>query len=315
MGAGSGGGPTSHTVLVVGSINWDITVRVHRFPTPGETLLGHSVVEGLGGKGANQAVAAARAGAQVQLLATVGDDAHGRALRAALHEFGVGTDLLAVSPTLPTGTAHITVDAAGQNHIIVVPGANVGTTPHRLGKAAGAVRDAGAVVCQGEVPPETVAAVLELAGRRTSASVVLNLAPVVALPAGAIESARVLVVNETEASLLLGSTVPNDVPAALALARDLTQRSRAVVVTVGSRGAVLAERDGTELVVPAPRPSRVVDTTGAGDALVGVLAATLARGAALPAAVANGVTAATASVERPGASASYPVFDLPGTSA
>jgi len=302
---------TAGSVLVVGSVNTDVTLRVARFPAPGETLLGTSAVVGLGGKGANQAVAAARAGASVRLLATVGDDPDGAVLRRALEQLGVGTGLLGVSTTSPSGRAHITVDDAGQNAIIVVPGANADTTPERLAEVAAAVRTADVVVVQGEVPPGTVAALLEL-GRSAGVPVVLNLAPVVPLPAAAVEAAAVLVVNESEAALLAGAEEPRGVDEARELARLLARRVPAVVLTVGAQGAVLAQRDGAELHVPAPRPEQVVDTTGAGDALVGVLAAALAAGVPLAGAVADGVRAATRSVEAPGAAASYPDFRVGG---
>lgn len=295
------------TVVVVGSINRDITVLTDRFPEPGETLLGRSVTYGLGGKGANQAAAAARAGAEVAFLGAVGDDGPGQELRATLEEFGIDTALLNTAPGTSTGTAHITVNANGENHIIVVPGANATTTAQAVADARDRLGAARVLVCQGEVPSETVNAVVEL-GRATGADVVLNLAPVI--PAGPFDGLAVLVVNESEAGLMLDTAPPEGIDEALEAARLLRMRGiRRVVITLGSQGAVYAgaDEDGH---VPAPRPRAVVDTTGAGDAAVGVLAAGLAQNLPFERCVQAAVRAGSLSVERPGASASYPRFKL-----
>ena len=297
------------SVLVVGSVNRDVTVRTSRFPAPGETVTGESVAYGLGGKGANQAVAAARAGVSVQLLATVGDDDPGRALRAELERLGVGTALVRASTGRATGSAHITVDASGQNHIVVVPGANAETGPAQVHDARDALGRAAVVIVQTEIPEPTVTALVDLA-HGTPARVVLNLAPVIRLPDPVLAGADVLVVNEHEASALLGGPAPVTVAAAGEAARLLLRRTPAVVVTLGPQGAVWASRDGAGGHVEAPGAARVVDTTGAGDALVGVLGAALAAGASLGGAVRDAVTAATRSVELPGAGGSYPRFAL-----
>jgi ribokinase len=296
-------------VLVVGSLNQDVTVVVRRFPAPGETLLGESVAYGLGGKGANQAVAVARAGVGAALLASVGDDAAGTQLSATLAGYGVDTSLLTVVTGTPTGSAHITVDASGRNQIVVVPGANGHTTPQRVTAAADAVRSAKVVVTQGEIPADTVATLVALA-HESATIAVLNLAPVIALPAQLLERVGVLVVNETEAAELAGGEPPADPDAAAVLAGRLTERVPAVVITLGAQGAVVAERGGEPRRIPAPAPERVVDTTGAGDALVGVLAAALARGSSLAVATQDAVRAASRTVEAPGAAPSYPRFAL-----
>jgi len=299
-------------ITVVGSLNQDITVTVSRFPEPGETLIGTSVSYRLGGKGANQAVAAARAGAEVWFVGRVGGDAAGLTLRQSLRDFGVRDELLAVDPGVPTGTAHITVDANGENEIIVVPGANgvVDLSGLREGHPA---RDADVFVTQGEVPPATVAAVAEL-GRARGAEVVLNLAPAIALPAAVFEGLGVLVVNESEAGLVLGEEAPASVDAALATAsRLLGLGVRRAVITLGRLGAVFVvagEAGTTSGHVPAPSAARVVDTTGAGDAAVGVLAAALATGLRFDACVAAGVRAGSAAVGYPGAASGYPAFSL-----
>lgn len=294
-------------VIVVGSVNRDVTVTAPRFPLPGETVLGSHVTYGLGGKGANQAVAAARAGVEVLFVGTVGEDRDGEELTAALRGYGVDTSALVTTGAAATGSAHIVVDAAGENAIVVVPGANRWTSPEVVARLGPARRDV--LVVQGEVPPETVLAVLERA-REVGCRVVLNLAPFVPLPAATLAGLDVLVVNEPEAAAVLGSTPPRDLAAARDTALALCGLGvRHAVVTIGAGGAVLAADDVTRHV-PAPRPERVVDTTGAGDATVGVLAAALALGHSLVDALRAAVVAGTRSVERPGAAASYPAFRL-----
>ena len=292
---------TSASVLVIGSVNHDITVRVPCFPRPGETLLGFDVAYALGGKGANQAVAAARAGAPTGLMATVGDDDAGRRLRGWLAERGVDVALLA-SGSLPTGTAHILVDADGENQIVVVSGVNAETDVVRVQAAAPAIAAAGVVVLQGEIPAAAVERSLALAaGSRT----ILNLAPVLDLDPRTLAGVDILVVNELEAAALLGRPVTAD--NADAAVRELATRSRAAVLTLGAAGAVWAGDGDGRIAAPAVDP---VDTTGAGDAFVGVLAAAVAAGASLGQAVQDGVRAASLSVLLPGAAMSYPTFEL-----
>lgn len=283
-------------VLVLGSVNHDITVRVRRFPRPGETLLGSGVSYGLGGKGANQAVASASTGVRTALLATVGDDSAGRQLVVWLAERGVDVGRVAVA-ALPSGTAHIVVDDAGENQIVVVQGANVATT----GEAA----DAAVLVLQGEIPVEAIGRAIRTAG---DALVVLNLAPFIRLSADLLTRVDVLVVNESEAAELLGRTAPESVDEALVALAELAEVSRAAVVTLGARGAVWS--DGQQHGHVAATATEVVDTTGAGDAFVGVLAAALATGRSLGDAVQDGVRAATESVRWPGAGMGYPAFVL-----
>jgi ribokinase len=301
---------TPAAVLVVGSVNHDITVLCPRLPAPGETVLGDSVSYGLGGKGANQAVAVARAGVAVRLLATVGADPAGDRLRDLLRGYGVDVSLLRTSSVHATGTAHITVDAAGENCIVVVPGANATTSAEHVRDVAGTVATAGVVVLQSEIPASTVVAVLDLLAD-APARVVLNLAPVVPLPLSTLARADVLVVNETETGQVLGTPPPASAEEAGRAARQLVETVGAAVVTLGAAGAVVVERGGEPVHLPSPMPARVVDTTGAGDALVGVLAAGLATGAGLVAATRAAVAAASRTVEAVGAAPSYPRFDLP----
>lgn len=300
-------------VTVVGSINQDITVQVERFPGPGETLIGRSVSYHLGGKGANQAVAAARAGAEVWFVGAVGEDAAGAALRQQLTGFGVHDEFL-ITVASSTGTAHIMVDASGENSIVVVPGAN-GLVEINAEVGDLAVRGADVLVTQGEVPARTIAAVAAL-GRQAGVEVFLNLAPAIELPGDVFEGLGVLVVNETEAGLVLESRPPASVDQALTVAeRLLSLGARRAVVTLGKLGAVYAVQGdgGAEAMtghVPSPVPHAVVDTTGAGDAAVGVMAAALAAGLPFPDCVAAGVRAGSLAVEHPGAASGYPDFTL-----
>lgn len=299
-------------VVVVGSINADLTVRVDRHPTPGETLLGSGGNLTPGGKGANQAVAAARLGADTAMLGAVGSDAGAEAATALLRSAGV--DLGAVATVEgPTGLAVVTVSDAGENTIVVVPGANAAVTTRQVDDSAGLVEAAGLCVLQGELPAETTEHAIRLAGA-AGVRVMLNLAPVIPLPADLFELADPLVVNEHEAKLaleMLGADLPvtrGENPDSLAsrLASALLSAGpRSVVVTGGAAGAAVA-REGTDPVhLPAPRV-QVRDTTGAGDAFVGALAADLVRAAPLEAAAARAVRVGAYSVVRHGAQPSFP---------
>ena len=297
-------------VTVIGSINQDITVTTERFPAPGETLLGRDVSYRLGGKGANQAAAAARAGADVAFVGAVGDDEAGSVVRAQLAEFGVDVGPLMVNPEAATGTAHITVDAGGENTIIVVPGANGAFQPGDLHHAAGAIASSQMLVLQCEIPTAVNVVVLELA-RELGVDVVLNLAPALDFPREALQDLSVLVVNETEAALVLGEeAAPSGNAEAIAAAGRLRALGpRRVVVTLGSQGAVYDDGHSSGHI-PAGTARRVVDTTGAGDATVGVLAASLALGTSFVTAVTNAMAAGARAVENEGAAASYPHFEI-----
>lgn len=301
-------------VLVVGSVNLDHSAYVPRLPRPGETVLADRARRGLGGKGANQAVAAARAGADVRLLGAVGDDDAGRRVLGDLRAAGVDVALVAERTGTDTGAAYVTVDDAGENVVVVASGANATVAPGEVGRAAGG--GAAVVLTQGELAPDVVAAAARLA-REAGARFVLALAPVVDLDPEVLAAADPLVVNEHEAGQLLGRRVADDVSAAAGAARQLVARGpRSVVVSVGADGAVAARRTGDGVHVwhqPAPDPpSRVVDATGAGDALTGVLAAGLAGGEVLEDALCRGVAAATLAVTRAGAAGSYPDADALG---
>lgn len=296
-------------VTVVGSVNQDITVTTARFPLPGETLTGAEVHYRLGGKGANQAAAAARAGVDVRFIGIVGADGAGKAVRDELGSFGVNVDQLSTNAQEATGTAHITVDAAGENTIIVVPGTNGLMTPETVLPLLADLNDSDIVVLQGEIPHETNQSVLRH-GHERGASVILNLAPAVTPAPGVLAHVDTLVVNETEAGIVLGEPAPLSPAAALGVAGRLRELGpRRVVITLGKDGAVYDD-GAARGHIPAGAVTKIVDTTGAGDAAVGVLAASLARGRDFRQAVANAMAAGAAACERPGAASSYPEFTL-----
>jgi ribokinase len=292
-------------VVVVGSMNRDYVCRVASLPRPGETLLGGELSLGEGGKGGNQAVAASRFGGTTLMVGAVGADADGEALVAALREQGVDTTHVAVDAERPTGAAFVFVDPAGENSIVVAAGANSGLTASTVGPVLDdALRAGDVVVVQMEVPLDVVAAA---AGSAVSSGgrLVLNLAPYAAVDDAVLAAADPLVVNESEAAGLLGGPVSDPDEAA----RRLLARCRSVVVTLGSEGAVVAQADIVERL-PAERVD-VVDSTGAGDAFTGVLAAELAAGSDLLTAARLGVAAGTYAVQRHGAQSSYPSRSTP----
>ena len=289
-------------VIVVGSINQDITVTVDRFPSPGETLSGSSLTYGLGGKGANQAAAAAHSGAETLFVGAVGTDLSGQRLRADLAAHGVDvTHVRDVDG--PTGTALITVAASGENTIILDAGANRAVTIEPA-KASLFPAPSDIVVLQAEVPSHTNTEVLAWA-HSFGARVLLNLAPARDTDPAAMSHIGILVVNETEAGLTLGLPAPATPTEAIGVARALRGMGpRHVVVTLGAQGA--ARASGAEVGhCPAVNLGEAVDTTGAGDACVGALAAALALGKPFVEAVADGMRAGAAAILSPGAASSY----------
>lgn len=297
----SGGHRTGH-VVVVGSANVDLVVDVPRHPRGGETILGGDLRRTAGGKGANQAVAAARAGGAVtSFVGALGRDDAADLLLGSLESAGVRTDVVR-RVEAPTGTALITVSPDGENAIVVAPGANARVAVG--GEQAERVRAADVVLAQLEVPLEVVTAAAR--ARRAGAVLVLNAAPSRDLPAELWRELDVLVVNEHEAADLAsaaGSSGRPETPEALADA--LLGRVPAVVVTLGPEGSLVARRGAAAVRVPGMRVD-AVDTTGAGDTYCGVLAAALARGADLVDAARLATAAAALAVTRPGAQDAVP---------
>jgi ribokinase len=309
-------------ILVVGSIHADARAGVDRLPRPGETVIACSHMIGLGGKGANQAVAAARGGADVRMIGAVGADPNGVQMLSVLRDEGVDVSLVRAGTKAPTGFALVAVDAGGENLIVVAPGADATVTPEALADLAAAPDgwpQAGVTLCQGELPPETVDRAAALAAQSGSAFA-LNLAPVIPVASATLGLADPLVLNELEASQVAAARLPgfaaqtvSDVRtarrfAAQALAAGL---SRSLVVTLGPLGAVAGAGANSawgeaEVFCAAPgAPVTAVDTTGAGDAFVGQVVAELAAGTSFRQAVIAGVAAGSLAVTRPGACGSY----------
>jgi ribokinase len=293
--AGSGAAPE---VVVVGSLNLDLVVRVARLPGPGETVSGDDVFRNPGGKGANQAVAAARLGRRVAMVGRVGDDDAGRELLGALAGDAVDTSRVKAVEGVPSGTAFITVSEDGENQIVVSPGANARLTPEDVAAAGAALGGAAVTLLQLEVPLAAVAA----AARAAGGTVILNPAPVRDLPAELLAEVDVLVPNRVELAQLAGGPAPETVAEAVRLAGRLP--ARAVVVTLGADGCLVVE-GGDAVHVPAVGV-RAVDTTAAGDAFCGGLADALAGRGGLEVAARRAVRVAAAACLRPGAQASLP---------
>jgi ribokinase len=303
------------SIVVVGSINMDLVVRVKRHPIPGETLLGSDYETHHGGKGANQAVAAARMSGRtlltakgattaaqstgVRMIGRVGQDEFGNQLRNALKREGINVH--ATLPiAAPTGVAFIAVSEEGQNTIIVSPGANHRLRPENLSPAE--FEGAQVVVLQLEIPLDTVRRAAEL-GRQAGAKVVLNAAPVQKLPDRLLEHIDILVVNESEAYGLSG-VLPDSPEMALEVARVLSEKTPTVVVTLGSQGAVWVGPEGS-----GHQPAleiEVIDSTGAGDAFIGALATAICEGKPISQAVQRGCVAGALAATKPGAQSSLP---------
>jgi ribokinase len=284
-------------VIVLGSLNADLVVDVPDLPRPGQTVLGRSLRVFGGGKGANQALAAARLGAPVAMVGRVGEDEHGRVLAQSLLAGGVDVAAIARDPTSPTGVALILVESSGENVIAVVPGANANVGGPDLERLSAALHPGDLVVLQLEIPMASVEAAVEMAAQR-GCTVVLNAAPAAPLVDRVLRGIDLLVVNEDEARLLGGGS-PERSAAGL-----LGRGARAVVVTLGPQGALLASPEGTTTV--DGRVVEAVDTTGAGDAFVGGLAAALAAGCERALAVSLGNAAGAAAAAGSGAQASLP---------
>ena len=284
-------------IVVVGSANMDLVVRQSRLPHPGETMFGSSFTTVPGGKGLNQAVAAARAGGSVAFVGAVGDDGFGAQLRAQFAADGIDATAVRIAPEA-TGTAHISVVDGGENSIVVVPGAN-GATEQLDVADRSAIAGARFVVAQFERPLRLIRAAFELA-REGGATTVLTPAPVVD-PGDLLGLVDILVPNAAEACELAGTTGPAEA------ARTLSERVGTVIMTRGGDGAIVARSGEIVGEVPA-RVVEPVDTTAAGDTFVGVLVARLAAGDALATAAHAASVAASIAVTRPGASSSMPTW-------
>jgi ribokinase len=290
-------------IVVVGSVNMDLMLRCPHLPKPGETVLGSEFTQAPGGKGANQAIAAARLGASVSFIGCVGDDAYGNTSRAGFEAAKVDVRHLHTIPGQATGIAMITSDERGENCIALAPGANLGLMCQHLDQAEALIAQAGMVVCQLESPLAVVLQAMKLA-QRYQVPFLLNPSPAQMLPAKSLAGVDLLVLNEVEAAMLSDSKVENIQQACQAAEFFRSIGIRTVVITMGKTGAVVADDHGTSHFM-APRVE-AVDTTGAGDTLVGALAAALMAGASMFDAMDSAQRAAAFSVTRRGAQASMP---------
>jgi ribokinase len=284
-------------IVVVGSINHDLTVVAARHPQPGETILGTRHYSGGGGKGANQAVAAARLGATVRLVGRVGDDEYGKSLIDGLASEGVDTSHVGVDPSSPTGLAVITVDQQAENTIVVSPGANMELRPEHLDEEL--IANATVVLAQLEVPVDTVT----VAARMSEGTFILNPAPGRALPAKLLDRVDVLIPNRSELGVMTSRREPGPIAEVIDAARAMGFAG-SIVVTVGRDGALMVA-DKDVLTVPAPAVE-AVDPTGAGDAFCGAVAQGLSASMGLEESVRRAVVAGAVATTRPGAQSAMP---------
>lgn len=291
-------------VVVVGSLNMDLVARAQRLPRAGETLPGESFFTVPGGKGANQAVAVARLGGSVAMIGNVGDDDYGRQLHRALYVEGIDCQGVSTCPGVSSGVALITVDAASQNCIVIIPGANGLLTPRSVQRFDALLQAAEVIICQLEVPAETVAWTLAR-GHELGKQVILNPAPATGpLSADWFAHIDYLTPNESEAEALTGMAVTDQESARRAGERLLQLGAGKVIITLGAQGALRITAQGHQHY-----PASVVqplDTTAAGDTFVGGFAAGLVRGLEEGEAIVFGQRAAALSVTRAGAQPSIP---------
>lgn len=291
-------------VVVVGSLNMDLVARAQRLPRAGETLPGESFFTVPGGKGANQAVAVARLGGSVAMIGNVGDDDYGRQLHRALYVEGIDCQGVSTCPGVSSGVALITVDAASQNCIVIIPGGNGLLTPQSVQRFDALLQAAEVVICQLEVPADTVAWTLARA-HELGKQVILNPAPATGpLPADWFSRIDYLTPNESEAEALTGVAVTDQDSARRAGERLLQLGAGKVIITLGAQGALLVTANGHQhFPAPVVQP---LDTTAAGDTFIGGFAAGLVRGLEEGEAIAFGQRAAALSVTRAGAQPSIP---------
>jgi ribokinase len=290
-------------ICVVGSANIDLTFRTPRLPRPGETLAGTAWQLGFGGKGANQAVTAARLGARVSMIAKIGCDAFGERTLQNFAEQGIDATHVTISHERSTGAASIVVDDEARNAILVVPGANLALTPEDVRNAAGTIQSATILLCQLEVPVETTLEAFRVA-KAAGVKSILNPAPASRLPDELLGLTDLCIPNETEIEQLTGHAVTSWEQAENA-ARSLMRRGpSAVIVTLGERGALFVDAQGATKLGAVP--VRAVDTSGAGDAFIGGVAVFLAEGVPIRDAITRANRVAALSVTRMGTQTSFP---------
>jgi len=293
-----------NSVVVVGSVNVDLTIKSKRLPRPGETILGGGFTTGAGGKGANQAVAAARAGADVRFVARIGADPYGQEMLKRFRAEGISTKHIVRDEASPTGMAFILVDEHGENSIVVASGANARLSLGDVEAARGEIESAGVLLVQLETPLDTIQRAIRIACE-SNTRVVVNPAPGQHLSKEWLKGVDVITPNRLEAEMLTGTKITNEA-ALVATARCIQEYGiPTVVITLGHQGAYLAGENGTRMI-----PSYLVnaiDSTGAGDVFSGSLAAFLAEGTPIEDATRMAVASASISVTRMGAQSSAPL--------
>lgn len=294
-------------VIVVGSLNVDLTVYAPHFPVAGETVIGSTLRIGMGGKGSNQATAAHRCGGDVCMVGCIGRDAMSDVVRRHYENEGMSRDYITESDTAETGTALIEVEASGQNRIVVVTGANAEVSAAQVEQVAAEVGEIGAVLTQLETGYEPIFAAKKLAEER-GVPFVLNPAPYSPMPAGLLTGTDWLTPNETEASYISGVTVTDAATAAEAARAIRTMGVKNVLVTLGGQGvyAMWEEEGGLKEEKLAPPKVKAVDTTGAGDAFNGAFTTALAEGRTVPEALRFASCCASLSVTKAGAADAMP---------
>ena len=290
-------------ILVIGSSNTDMVIKTNNFPAPGETILGGRFLMNAGGKGANQAVAAARLGGMVTFIGKIGDDIFGKQAVQQLEDEGINVNFVAVDPSNPSGVAMITVDHKGENSIVVAPGSNGTLSPGDFNKALSELQDAEFVLMQLEIPIPTVEYIAQIAAQKQK-KVILNPAPAAKLSDELLQNLYIITPNETEAELLTQIKV-TDEQSALKAAEALHKKGvEIVIITMGAAGAFLLINGESEIIHASK--VKAVDTTAAGDTFNGALAVGLSEGKTIQESIAFANKAAAISVTRIGAQSSVP---------
>ena len=290
-------------IIVIGSSNMDMVVQTDHIPVPGETILSDAFFMNAGGKGANQAVAVARLGGDVAFISKLGDDLFGRQFAELFSNEGIDISHLLTDKQLPTGTALITVDRAGENSIVVASGANAGMKKEDLDNALDSIASADIVLVQLEIPMAVVEFVAEFAASK-GVKVILNPAPAAQLSSDLLKHIDIITPNETEAAKIAGLPVTDPESAKTAARKMLSMGAKSVIITMGPLGALVCANGGNTLVTA--KKTKAVDTTAAGDVFNGALAVALSEGKSMLDAVRFACDAATISVARMGAQASIP---------
>jgi ribokinase len=293
------------SIVIIGSSNTDMVIRADRLPLPGETVLGGTFFMNPGGKGANQAVAAARLDGNVIFICKIGDDIFARKALEVFEEEGIQTKFIIIDRDHPSGVALITVNAEGENCIVVAPGTNGLLTPNDLNQAAPAISRAGIILMQLEIPLETVDYIASTVNKKIR--VVLNPAPARELPDSLLKNISIITPNEIEAGKLTGINIVDKRTAESAAMILQNKGIKTVIITLGSEGAMLLDED--EFMHVPGYPVKAVDTTAAGDVFNGALVVGLSEGMNMKEAVEFACRAAAISVTRLGAQSSAPFKD------